>query len=91
MSVCVYSVFVLSCAQAAALRRADFLSKESYLLCIDLGTEKVAKVHNGCGAIDRRDLNLEFALQEDTSHLRTETLRVCFLNRVDVRCTRSAF
>jgi hypothetical protein len=35
MDVCmrVYSVFVLSCAQAAALRRADHSSKESYPLC----------------------------------------------------------
>jgi hypothetical protein len=31
--VCVYSVFVLSCVQAAALRRVDHLSKESYRLC----------------------------------------------------------
>jgi hypothetical protein len=33
MSVCVYSVFVLSCVQVAALRQADPLSKESYRLC----------------------------------------------------------
>jgi hypothetical protein len=33
MSVCVYSVFVLSCVQVAALRRADHSSKESYRLC----------------------------------------------------------
>jgi hypothetical protein len=31
--VCVYSVFVLSCVQVAALRRADHSSKESYRLC----------------------------------------------------------
>jgi hypothetical protein len=31
--VCVYSVFVLSCVQVAALRRADHSSKQSYLLC----------------------------------------------------------
>jgi phosphoribosyl-AMP cyclohydrolase len=30
MSVCVYSVFVLSCVQTAALRRTDLPSKESY-------------------------------------------------------------
>jgi hypothetical protein len=30
MSVCVYSVFLLPCVQAAALRRADLPSKESY-------------------------------------------------------------
>jgi hypothetical protein len=36
MSVCVYSVFVLSCVQVAALRRADPPSKESYRLCIGL-------------------------------------------------------
>jgi hypothetical protein len=33
MSVWVYSVFVLSCVQVAALRRADPPSKESYRLC----------------------------------------------------------
>jgi hypothetical protein len=33
MRVCVYSVFVLSCVQVAALRRADPPSKESYRLC----------------------------------------------------------
>jgi hypothetical protein len=32
-SVCVYSVFMLSCVQVAALRRADPPSKESYRLC----------------------------------------------------------
>jgi hypothetical protein len=32
MSVCVYSLFVLSCVQAAALRRTDSPSKESYRL-----------------------------------------------------------
>jgi hypothetical protein len=36
MSVCVHSVFVLSCVQIAALRRADPPSKESYRLCIGL-------------------------------------------------------
>jgi hypothetical protein len=33
MSVCVYSVFVLSCVQEAALRRTDPPSKEYYRLC----------------------------------------------------------
>jgi hypothetical protein len=40
MSVCFYSVFVLSCVQVAALRRADPPFKESYRLCIDQETEK---------------------------------------------------
>jgi hypothetical protein len=31
--VCVYSAFVLSSVQVAALRRADHSSKESYRLC----------------------------------------------------------
>jgi hypothetical protein len=45
MSVCVYSVFVLSCVQVAALRWADPPSKESYRLCKkNQGTEKAAKV-----------------------------------------------
>jgi hypothetical protein len=44
MSVCVYSVFVLSCVQVAALRRADPPSTDSYRLCIDQETEKAAKV-----------------------------------------------
>jgi hypothetical protein len=44
MSVCLYSVFVLSCVQVEALRRADPPSKESYRLCKkDQGTEKAAK------------------------------------------------
>jgi hypothetical protein len=33
MSVCVYSVYMLSCVQVAALRRTDPPSKESYRLC----------------------------------------------------------
>jgi hypothetical protein len=33
MSVCIYSVFVLSCVQVAALQQADSPSKESYRLC----------------------------------------------------------
>jgi hypothetical protein len=44
MSVYVYAVFVLSRMQVAALRLADPLSKEHYLLCQkDQETEKVAK------------------------------------------------
>jgi hypothetical protein len=35
MSVCAYSVFVLSCVQVAALRPADHSSKVSYRLCTD--------------------------------------------------------
>jgi hypothetical protein len=42
--VCVYSVFVLSCVQVAAFRRADHSSKESYRLCKnDYGTEEEAR------------------------------------------------
>jgi hypothetical protein len=33
MFICVYSVFVLSSVQVAALRRSDPPSKESYRLC----------------------------------------------------------
>jgi hypothetical protein len=33
ISVCVYSVFVLSCVQVVALQQADPPSKESYRLC----------------------------------------------------------
>jgi hypothetical protein len=40
MSVCVYSVFMLSCVQVAALRRADPPSKESYRLCKRSGNRK---------------------------------------------------
>jgi hypothetical protein len=37
---CICSVFVLLCVNAAALRRADISSKESYRLCKkDYGTE----------------------------------------------------
>jgi hypothetical protein len=41
MSVCVYSMFVLSCVQLAAFRRADPPSKESYLLLGSNPTEGV--------------------------------------------------
>jgi hypothetical protein len=42
--VCVYSVFVLSCVQIAALRLADYSSKESYHLCKkDYETEEEAR------------------------------------------------
>jgi hypothetical protein len=44
MSVCVYSVFVLSYVQVAALRRADPPSKESTDCVKDQETEKAAKV-----------------------------------------------
>jgi hypothetical protein len=47
MSVCIYSVFVLSCAWVAALQWADRSSKESFQLCIGLKTEKVAKAQQG--------------------------------------------
>jgi hypothetical protein len=57
MSVCFYSVFVLFCAQVAALRQADSSSKESYQLCMDEETEKAAKVHKGCRVINREKAN----------------------------------
>jgi hypothetical protein len=42
--VCVYSVFVLSCVQVAAFRRADHSSKETYRLCKkDYETEEEAR------------------------------------------------
>jgi hypothetical protein len=43
MSACIYSVFVLSCVQIAALRRADPPSKESTNCVKDQETEKAAK------------------------------------------------
>jgi hypothetical protein len=57
MSACVYSVFVLSCVQVAALLRADppiprprrFTDRVK-----DQETEKAAKVYKGCRAIDRQ-------------------------------------
>jgi hypothetical protein len=53
MFLSVYSVFVLFSVQIVALRRDDPTPKEFYRLCIDQETEKAAKVHNGCKAIDR--------------------------------------
>jgi hypothetical protein len=49
MSVCVYSVFAMSCLQVEALRQADPPSRESYD-CVkhkDQDTEKAAKVLEG--------------------------------------------
>jgi hypothetical protein len=37
------------------LRLADPPSKESYRLCIDYGTEKGAKAHKGCRAIEEEE------------------------------------
>jgi hypothetical protein len=52
--VCVYSMFVLSCMKAAALRRADHSSKESYHLCKnDYENEEDSRARQkGCRAID---------------------------------------
>jgi hypothetical protein len=44
MSVFVYSVFLLSFVQVAALRRTDPPSKESYRVKKSQETERVAKV-----------------------------------------------
>jgi hypothetical protein len=43
MSMCVYSVLVLSCVHVAALRRADPPSKESYSVC-----KKIMKLNKSC-------------------------------------------
>jgi hypothetical protein len=52
MSVCVYSLFVLSCVQVAALRRADPSSKKSYLVCIGSKNWKSGQgPTKGCRAI----------------------------------------
>jgi hypothetical protein len=54
MSVCVYSVFLLSCMQVAALRRADPPSKESYRLCQRSRNWKSGhSLIKGCTAIER--------------------------------------
>jgi hypothetical protein len=44
MSMCVYSVFLMSCVQVPALRRADPPSKEFYRLC-----KKIKKLKSGQG------------------------------------------
>jgi hypothetical protein len=55
MSVCVYSVFVLSCMQVAVLRRADPPPKEFYQLCIAIINLKSGQGPiKGCRVIDRQ-------------------------------------
>jgi hypothetical protein len=52
--LCAFILFVFFYVQVAVLRRADPPSKESYRLCIDEETEKVAKIQQKDGrAIDR--------------------------------------
>jgi hypothetical protein len=54
VSMCVNSVFVLSCVQVAALRRTDPPSKESYWLCKRSREWKSGQgPTKGCRAIDR--------------------------------------
>jgi hypothetical protein len=54
MFMCVYSVFVLSCAQVVTLTRADPLPKGSYLLYIGLRNWKSGQgPTKDCTAIDR--------------------------------------
>jgi hypothetical protein len=51
--VCVYSLFVLTCVQVAALRRTDHSSKESYRLCKkDYATEEETGPNKSYRAID---------------------------------------
>jgi hypothetical protein len=51
--VCVYSLFVLSCVQVAALRRADPPSKGSYWLCKRSRKWKSGqRLTKGCRVID---------------------------------------
>jgi hypothetical protein len=55
MSLCVYSVFMLSCGQVADLRRADPPSKESYRMCIGSRNWKSGQgPTKGCRATDER-------------------------------------
>jgi hypothetical protein len=55
MSVCIYSVFVLSSVQVAALRRAILPSKESYRLRMRLRNWKSSQGPKGCRA---REINV---------------------------------
>jgi hypothetical protein len=55
MSVCFYSVFVLSCVQVAVLRRSDPPSKESYQLCTGLRNRRGGQgPTKGCRAMPRQ-------------------------------------
>jgi hypothetical protein len=47
MSVCVYSVFVPSCVQVAALRRADPPYKDPYRLCKKIKKLKKPRSNEG--------------------------------------------
>jgi hypothetical protein len=53
LCVRLFYMFVLSCVQVAALRRADLPSNECYRLCIGLRNRKSGQGPKGCTAIQR--------------------------------------
>jgi hypothetical protein len=66
-SLCVYSMFVLSCVQAAALRRADPPSKESYRQCIGLLTYGAEPFLRSCQLCNHSGISQNFMEPESSS------------------------
>jgi hypothetical protein len=52
MSVCVLCVCIVLCV-GNGIATGWSPVQRVYLMCIDQGTEKAAKIHKGCRAIDR--------------------------------------
>jgi hypothetical protein len=77
MYLCLYSVFVLSCVQAVALRLANPTSKESYRLC-----KRSWNCNSGqgptkdCRAIDRKMLIGSVVITEYYVRFRIECLHL---------------
>jgi hypothetical protein len=73
MSVFLYSVFVVSCAQVAALRQADPPFKETYRLC-----KKIKKVKKSV-KVQQRAVKKLLISELSATYLKAESFDIVFI------------